>query len=284
MVLAALREKPSYLGAAMAPIHHEESPRPADVLDLAAARNAPSALSGALRGLLADGRGSRGRVVVVRGAAGPELGERLELLAALHPGLRLELEAGEERPIFLQEGGLPAYLQARHPEPGRLPGVARFSAEAPCEQGGVLQAEVALQWLPEGEGGVLSVVNDEPTPGHGTPLLGFVAGLSRALEEEGLDRDLLHYGMPALTRKRVLSGVAAVLRLSHPSPLYSSPSRAALSSRDALALFEQLTFRKVRALCKETPGLIEALLSRALGVPVGPEGEWRRRPRLDEVE
>ncbi|RYE84932.1 MAG: hypothetical protein EOO75_17540 [Myxococcales bacterium] len=133
-----------------------------------------------------------------------------------------------------------------------------------------MRAEVALQWLSEGEGSVVSLVNGVATPAHGTPLLGLVAGLSRALEEEGLERDLLHYGMPALTRRRVMAGVSAVLSLDHPSPRYSTPSRLALSSPDAQALFDQLVHRKARALCREQPGLIEALLTRALGQPVSP--------------
>lgn len=268
--------------------HDGSDPKVTAVLEFSDAEVTPSQVTAALRALLAAGGGERGREIIVRPSATPVQGnalrERLELLAALHPGLRLALEQGEERVVFCQEGGLPGYLRAHlGSAAGRLPAVARFTGEAPGERGGVLRAEVALQWLEEGEGSVLSVVNDAPTPGHGTPLQGLAAGLSRALEEEGLDRDLLHYGMPALTRKRVLSGVAAVVKLEHPSPLYSSPSRSALSSQDALGLFEQLTYRKVRALCKETPGLIEALLMRALGVPVGKPGEWRARQRLDEV-
>jgi DNA gyrase/topoisomerase IV subunit B len=260
----------------------------ADLITLSAAELTPAQLTTSLRVLLADGRGVRGREIIVRPLAPSvqdnALLERLDLLAALYPGLRLALEQGEARRVFSREGGLPGYLQGRIGDAaGRLPAVARFSAEAPCEQGGVLRAEVALQWLVDAPGSVLSVVNDAPTPGHGTPLQGLATGLSRALEEEGLDRDLLHYGMPALTGKRVLTGVAAVLKLEHPTPLYSSPSRAALSSRDAAGLFEQLIYRKARALFAETPGLIEVLLTKALGVPVGKPGEWRARQRLDEV-
>ncbi|MCS6898468.1 MAG: hypothetical protein RMJ98_01710 [Myxococcales bacterium] len=272
----------------MCPAYDDLSPQATVVLDIPDAGITPAQLTAALRTILAKAGGSRGWEIIVRSSRTlvqeSAVRERLELLAALHPGLRLTLDQGTEKTRFHQEAGLPGYLQAHlGGAKGRLPTVARFTGEAPCEQGGTLRAEVALQWLVEGEGKVLSVVNDAPTPGHGTPLQGLAAGLSRALEEEGLDQDLLHYGMPALTRKRVLSGVAAVIRLEHPSPLYSSPSRSALSSRDALELFEQLTYRKVRALCKETPGLIEALLTRALGVPVGKPGEWRTRQRLEQV-
>jgi DNA gyrase subunit B len=255
----------------------------ADVLLLSGSEADVGRLTERLRGWLA-GESGRGRTVVIEASALQRsmIEERGALLAALHAGLRIVVRAGEGERVLQREGGLPSYLQEQLGS-GRLPAVARFTAEGACEAGGVLEAEVALQWLPQGEGRVLSVVNDLPTPGHGTHLLGFVAGLSRALEEEGLDRDLLHYGMPALTKKRVLAGVGAVLRLEHPRPLYASPARTALSSKDALGLFEQVTYRKVRALCREHPGLIEALLERALGVPVGKPGEWRNRPRLDQV-
>jgi len=248
-----------------------------DVLALPASGLASPGLSASLRSLLADGRGTRARRVVVQATEGQappgDLGERLSLLAALHPGVTLVAGDGRE---FHHPTGCSGYLAERlRGQEGRLPAVARFTAGVPCETGGELLAEVALQWLVGGEGSVLSVVNDEITPGHGTPLVGFVAGLSKALEEEGLDRDLLHYGMPALTKRRVLPGVAVVLRLSHPSPLYSTPARSALASRDAQPLFEQLAHRKVRALCHENPGLIEALLTRALGMPVGKQAERR---------
>lgn len=248
----------------------------------------PAQLTASLRVWLAGDRSPRGRnfhiCVPEESALDGALQERIALILALYPGLRIVLEqAGKER-VLERTDGLPGSLRERMGGTrGLLPSVARFSAELPAECGDVMSAEVAFQWLVEGTGSVLSVVNDAPTPGHGTPLLGFVAGLCRALEEEGLEQNLLHYGMPALTPKRVLRGVAAILRLEHPAPLYSSPSRSALSSRDAHTLFEQLAFNKIRALCKENSGLIQTLLSRALDIPIENTEVWSGRSRLGAV-
>ena len=259
----------------------EMTPAVFATLVLPASDPSPARLADGLRALLGTGgNGEYGRVVRIEASFAPDpasgaqsaLDEALELQAALHPGVQLVRSlAGTDDRVFCSPIGLPDWLTTRlRGQAGQLAVAARFTATTPAESGGELRAEVALQWLTEGEGTVTTLVNGVTTPAHGTPLLGLVAGLSRALEEEGLERNLLHYGMPALTRRRVLPGVSAVLALEHPCPRYSTPARLALASPDALALFESLVHRKVRALCREQPGLIEALLTRALGQPVSP--------------
>lgn len=192
---------------------------------------------------------------------------RLRELSALRPSLIFELHTGDTIERFHAPSGLSGLVAERcEGLATRLPYVARMSASAPGPDGEI-RAEIALQWLEHGDGEIRSFVNGARTTQHGTHLTGFVDGLIKALEEEGLERNLLHYKMPQLTRKRVLPGVVACLRFEAPGPIFSSFSRVALASREASPLFEQLTRRKVRGLCHEHPGLVEALLQKAMEAP-----------------
>ncbi len=186
---------------------------------------------------------------------------RLRELAALCPGLTLELHHDGQAHVEHRPSGLSSLVaDAVGDEPALLPMVARFVAEEPCESGGEIRAEVALQWCNKGAGEAIYLLNGKRFHG-GTPVRGLHAGMMQAIRRQARARGVSGDAWKAVA-PRIAEHAVIALQLWHPSPTYGARTRDIMVNDDAGKLLRRMMATQVHALLAEHPDALTKLLAR----------------------
>jgi topoisomerase-4 subunit B len=104
----------------------------------------------------------------------------------------------------------------------------------------------ALQYVQEADSNLLSYVNTVETTHGGTHLTGLLEGLRRTLKR--------HRQRPT-SKKMVLPGLTAILKILHPNPSFESMSKIRLFNPEV----EQVTRRAVMHALKQRPDVVAAM-------------------------
>ncbi|MGD8809850.1 MAG: DNA topoisomerase IV subunit B [Gammaproteobacteria bacterium] len=154
----------------------------------------------------------------------------LRAKAVLCPGLevRLDVEKPKESHVWKYSGGLEEYLVEALGDAERLPQTP-FSGSLSAQHE---EIEWALAWTAEAEQPVAeSYVNLIPTTQGGTHVNGLRAGLTEALREFSVFRNLLPRGVK-LAPEDVWDGVNFVLSLKMEDPQFAGQTKERLGSRE----------------------------------------------------
>ncbi len=154
----------------------------------------------------------------------------LRAKAVLCPGLevRLDVEKPKESHVWKYSGGLEEYLVEALGDAERLPQTP-FSGSLSAQHE---EIEWALAWTAEAEQPVAeSYVNLIPTTQGGTHVNGLRAGLTEALREFCVFRNLLPRGIK-LAPEDVWDGVNFVLSLKMEDPQFAGQTKERLGSRE----------------------------------------------------
>ena len=201
---------------------------------------------------------------------------RLEQLAHLYPGVRLELydERGprkdHKKRVFKSEKGLLDYIAARNKGLEALHKPIQFSGQ---NEDGTVKVEVVLQYAGDEPGGdITSFVNGIPTPQGGTAVSGFQAGLTKAVNQFGQDKKLLKDGT---TRgEDLLLGLTAVINVTlsgRIEPQFASQTKQQLTTPEAQGVATSVVYENLLAYLNKNIPVGRVIVNQAVAAQRGRE-------------
>jgi DNA gyrase subunit B len=200
------------------------------------------------------------------------LATRLEQVAHLHPGLRIELcdERGSKKEhkqrLFYSQKGLLDYIAALNDGLEPLHKPIQFKG-GPTD--GSLAVEVVLQYAGE-ETSIYSFVNSIPTPQGGTAVSGFQAGLTKAVNQFGAEKKLLKDGN--VKGEDLLLGLTAIVNVTMTkTPQFSSQTKETLTSSEVQGVALSVTYENLLAYLGKNIPVGKVIINQALAAQRGRE-------------
>ncbi len=176
---------------------------------------------------------------------------RLQQVAHLHPGLKIELydrrgaKKDHKKRSFQAQRGLLDYIERLNEGQQPLHKPVHFKGQAGNGAAGDISIEVVLQYAGE-ETTIVSFVNSIPTPLGGTAVSGFQAGLTKAVNQFGAEKKLLKDGN--LRGDDLLLGLTAVVNVTMAkTPQFSSQTKESLTTAEAQGAAMSVTYEHLLA-------------------------------------
>ena len=174
------------------------------------------------------------------------LAVRLEQVAHLHPGVRIELhdlrgpKKEHKKRAFVSQKGLLDYVAALNEGLEPLHKPIHFKGGS---DNGSITVEVVIQYAGE-DTTIYSFVNSIPTPLGGTAVSGFQAGLTKAVKQFAADKKLLKNG--DVKGDDLLLGLTAIVNVTmSKTPQFSSQTKEALTSAEAQGVAMSVTYENL---------------------------------------
>lgn len=200
------------------------------------------------------------------------LANRLEQVAHLHPGVRIELrdERGPKKEhkkrIFQSQKGLLDYIATLNEGLETLHKPIQFKGSNGDSS---ITVEVVIQYAGE-ETTVYSFVNSIPTPQGGTAVSGFQAGLTKALNQFGADKKLLKEGN--IRGEDLLLGLTAIVNVTMTkTPQFSSQTKESLTTTEVQGVATSVTYENLLAYLNKNIPVGKIILNQALAAQRGRE-------------
>lgn len=200
------------------------------------------------------------------------LAGRLEQVAHLHPGIRIELwdERGPKKEhkkrVFQSQKGLLDYIAALNEGLSPLHKPIQFKDSS---SDGTISVEVVLQYAGE-ETLIYSFVNSIPTPQGGTAVSGFQAGLTKAVNQFGADKKLLKEGN--IRGDDLLLGLTAIVNVTMTkTPQFSSQTKEALTSTEVQGVATSVTYENLLAYLNKNIPVGKIIINQAVAAQRGRE-------------
>jgi DNA gyrase subunit B len=200
------------------------------------------------------------------------LASRLEQVAHLHPGVRIELwdERGQKKEhkkrSFYSERGLLDYIAALNEGAEPLHKPIQFKAS---NGDGSITLEVIMQYAGD-ETSIYSFVNSIPTPLGGTAVSGFQAGLTKAINQFGAEKKLLKDGN--VRGDDLLLGLTAIINVTmSKTPQFSSQTKEALTSAEVQGVAISVTYENLLAYLSKNIPTGKVIINQALAAQRGRE-------------
>jgi DNA gyrase subunit B len=191
----------------------------------------------------------------------PRLETRLQQLAHLHPGVRIELHdlrghrKDHKHRVFESKNGLVDYVADLNEGLPVLHKPIQFSGSQDVtvqvgenghtrtEKLGHVTVEVVLQYAGD-ETTLISFVNSIPTPQGGTAVSGFQSGLTKAINQFGGDKKLLKNGN--VKGDDLLLGLTAIVNVTMTiTPQFSSQTKEQLTTSEAQGIAASITYENL---------------------------------------
>ena len=202
------------------------------------------------------------------------LSNRLRELSFLNRGLVITIEddRADKRNTFQYEGGISSFVshlsknkQVLHPEPIYIEGTKDN-----------ILVEVAMQYNDGYSETVFSFANNINTHEGGTHLVGFKSALTRTINnfitEKAAKGDKI-----ALLGEDVREGLVAVISVKIPSPQFEGQTKTKLGNSEVKGIVETLTNEKLTEYFGENPGVIRAIVEKAVGAARAREAAKKAR-------
>ncbi len=200
------------------------------------------------------------------------LATRLEQVAHLHPGVRIELrdERGpkkeHQKRLFHSHKGLLDYIATL--TEGLEPLHKPIGFKGASEDGSIT-VEVVMQYAGD-ETAIYAFVNSIPTPLGGTAVSGFQAGLTKAVNGFGADKRLLKDGN--LRGDDLLLGLTAIVNVTMTkTPQFSSQTKEALTTSEAQGVATSVTYEHLLAYLNKNIPVGKVIVNQAQAAARGRE-------------
>lgn len=197
---------------------------------------------------------------------------RLEQVAHLHPGVRIELrdERGHKKEhkkrVFFSQKGLLDYIAALNKDLQPLHKPIQFKG---ANEDGSIAIEIMLQYAGE-ETTIYSFANSVPTPLGGTAVSGFQAGLTQAINQFGVDKKKLKDGN--VKGEDLLLGLTAIVNVSmKKTPQFSSQTKEALTTSEVQGVARSVTYENLLAYLNKNIPVGMVIINQALAAQRGRE-------------
>jgi len=210
---------------------------------------------------------------------------RLQQLAHLHPGVRIELHdlrghrKEHKHRLFESKRGLLDYIAALNVDLTPLHKPIHFSGtqEVTAQNGsngntdrlGTMTIEVVIQYAGD-ERTIISFVNSIPTPQGGTAVSGFQAGLTKAVNQFGSDKKLLKQGN--IRGDDLQLGLTAIVNVTMTmTPQFSSQTKEQLTTSEAQGIAASITYEHLLAYLSKNIPVGKAIIAQAEAAARGRE-------------
>lgn len=193
------------------------------------------------------------------------LEHRLRELAFLNSGVRIFLsdERSEEEKVteFFYEGGVEAYVKYIDRSKIAQHQIITFIGE---DSSNGISAEISMQWNDSYNENVLCFTNNIRQRDGGTHLVGFKAGLTRAInqyvEVSGLNKKI----KATFIGDDVREGLSCVLSVKVPDPKFSSQTKDKLVSSEVRPVVEGCVYERLLKWLEEHPAESKQIISKIL--------------------
>jgi DNA gyrase subunit B len=150
------------------------------------------------------------------------IASRLEDLAYLNPGLKINFQGRARQETYQSETGVSGLLESQ--------GCANvFSAQ---HRDGDLEVECHLGETPQGDTVTLSYANGIPTVEGGSHLAGAKVGIARAASSYGSRKKIVKESDPPISSSDSGEGCLMVVSIKTPNPPFSSQRKTKISSQE----------------------------------------------------
>ena len=172
---------------------------------------------------------------------------RLKELAYLTRGVKIELidERKNRREVFHSEKGIVDYIRSLNKGKQKLHDPVYISEKIDENE-----IEVAVQFTNSDHEVVLAYANNIHNDEGGTHVIGFRAGLTRALNEYG--RKFIKKYTP-LSGLDIREGLTAIISVKLPEPQFEGQTKTKLSNSEIRKAVESVVYRKVLEWLEENP-------------------------------
>ncbi len=190
------------------------------------------------------------------------LSQRLRELAFLNRNVRIDLtdERIPKEKSFYYEGGLLSFVEYLNKNKEPLhPDIISFSGE---KQDVII--EVALQYNNTYNEKLFTFANNINTKEGGAHLVGFKAGLTRAIKQYAVQNKVAKADVDKLSGEDVREGLSAVISVKLSQPQFEGQTKTKLGNSEVKGLVEVLTYEKLSSFFEENPRLIKTILDKVL--------------------
>ncbi len=172
---------------------------------------------------------------------------RLKELSFLTRGVKIELvdERKNKREVFYSENGILDYIKLLNKGKTKLHDPIHIR-----ERVGDIEIEIALQFTDTDHEVVLGYANNIHNDEGGTHVVGFRAGLTRAINEYG--RKHIKKYTP-ITGLDVREGLTAIISVKVPEPQFEGQTKTKLSNSEVKTAVESVVYRRVLEWLEENP-------------------------------
>ncbi|WP_457591497.1 DNA topoisomerase (ATP-hydrolyzing) subunit B [Geoglobus sp.] len=172
---------------------------------------------------------------------------RLKELSFLTRGVKIELvdERKNKREVFYSENGILDYIKLLNKGKTKLHDPIHIR-----ERVGDIEIEIALQFTDTDHEVVLGYANNIHNDEGGTHVVGFRAGLTRAINEYG-KKHIKKY--TPITGLDVREGLTAIISVKVPEPQFEGQTKTKLSNSEVKTAVESVVYRRVLEWLEENP-------------------------------
>jgi DNA gyrase subunit B len=203
------------------------------------------------------------------------LSQRLRELAFLNRKVRIDLtdERIPKEKSFYYEGGLLSFVEYLNTNKEPLhPEIIFISGEKQD-----VSVELALQYNHTYNEKIFTFANNINTKEGGAHLVGFKAGLTRAIKQYALQNKIAKADVDKLSGEDVREGLSAVISVKIPQPQFEGQTKTKLGNSEVKGLVENLTYEKLSTYFEENPKLVKIVLEKVLEAARAREAARRAR-------
>jgi DNA gyrase subunit B len=189
------------------------------------------------------------------------LSKRLRELAFLNKGLKIEIEdeRTEKQEIFCYKGGIiefVEYLNRRH-----MPLHKPIFIEGSRND---VEVEVGIQYNDTFNEKLFSFANNINTVEGGFHLIGFKAGLTRAINQYAASGSLPKNMQAKISGDDVREGLTAIISVRIKEPQFEGQTKTKLGNSDVKGLVESLVNEKLSVYLEENPAIGKKIITKAV--------------------
>jgi DNA gyrase subunit B len=189
------------------------------------------------------------------------LSKRLRELAFLNKGLKIEIEdeRTEKQEVFCYKGGIVEfveYLNRRH-----MPLHKPIFIEGSRND---VEVEVGIQYNDTFNEKMFSFANNINTVEGGFHLIGFKAGLTRAINQYASSPNLPKNMQAKISGDDVREGLTAIISVRIKEPQFEGQTKTKLGNSDVKGLVESLVNEKLSVYLEENPAIGKKIVSKAV--------------------
>ena len=191
-----------------------------------------------------------------------KLAARLRELSFLNKGIKItiEEESTDKSRTFHYEGGIVSFVEYINKNKNVIhPNIIYLSREKEN-----ISVEIAFQYNDSYTEKIFSFANNINTREGGTHLVGFKAGLTRAIKQYAIKNDFLKGNGEKLTGEDTREGLAAIISVKLTHPQFEGQTKSKLGNSEVKRFVEGLVYEEVGTFLEENPDVAKRILTKVI--------------------
>ena len=191
-----------------------------------------------------------------------KLAARLRELSFLNKGIKItiEEESTDKSRTFHYEGGIVSFVEYINKNKNIIhPNIIYLSREKEN-----ISVEIAFQYNDSYTEKIFSFANNINTREGGTHLVGFKAGLTRAIKQYAIKNDFLKGNGEKLTGEDTREGLAAIISVKLTHPQFEGQTKSKLGNSEVKRFVEGLVYEEVGTFLEENPDVAKRILTKVI--------------------